>query len=484
MSRKGLLFSFIALILAITSALPAAAQAGIVWDGEFYNNTFLQGPSVLKRQDSAMAFDWGNGSPATGVNADNFSARWGTDPFFQAGTYRFWALADDKVRIYVDFNTAPIINTFATPAVAQVVAADVTLTQGVHHVQVDYEEDSGNAYVYVTWANLATNPTGPNFPPLNASNPFPSSGPWTAQYYANTSFAGNPTLIQSETTPTHDWGNGSPVASIPADNFSARWSSIQTMPAGNYQLTARADDGIRVTIDGIVYINELHSATGANYSVNVPLVSGQHSFLVEYYEASGVAFLSYNFAPSSGSVPTATPGVITGASATVTGAFRLNVRNLPTAINSTVLTKINRNETYAVVGRNARRTWWQINVNGIVGWVNGSYVTVTNSSNVPVTDGTVPLPTTTPVVTSCVGAPAPRLVVGRAGRVTPGLPNNLRAQPDSNSVLLGQIPSNGAFSVLSGPTCASGYYWWQVSYNGLVGWTPEGGSGQYWIEPI
>ena len=40
------------------------------------------------------------------------------------------------------------------------------------------------------------------------------------------------------------------------------------------------------------------------------------------------------------------------------------------------------------------------------------------------------------------------------------------------------------FAVLSNATCASGLYWYQVNYNGIVGWTPEGGSGQYWVEPL
>jgi PA14 domain/Bacterial SH3 domain len=480
MSRK-IWIIIIALVALLSAAVfPAAAQTGIVWNGEFYNNTILQGPAVLSRQDTSIAFDWGNGSPGVAVNADNFSARWGTDPFFQTGTYRFWALADDKVRIYVDFNNAPIIDTFTSPAVAQIVAADLPISQGVHHVQVDYQEASGNAYVFVTWANLATNPTGPNFPSLTNSNPFPVSGPWTAQYYANTTLAGSPTLIQTETSPTHDWGTGSPVASLPADNFSARWTSVQTVPAGTYQLAVKADDGVRVTVDGVIYVNEFHQATGLTYNATLTLTAGQHSFLIDYYEAGGVAFLNFSFLPLN-ALPTATP-VVTGATATVTGAYKLNVRNMPSAVGTTILTKINRNETYPVVGRNGRSTWWQLNVNGIIGWVNGSYVTVVNATGVLVTDGTVPLATAT--LNSCATAPTPRLIVGHLGRVTPGLPNNMRSQAGAGNALVGQIPPGGTFTVMSGPVCVAGSYWWQVNYNGLLGWTPEGGSGQYWLEPI
>jgi uncharacterized protein YgiM (DUF1202 family) len=499
MWRRGFIPFFAVLLLCI-SALPAAAQPGVTWNAEYYNNAFLNGPAVLARQEGAISYDWGSGSPGPNVVADNFSARWGADPFFTAGTYRFYALADDRIRIYIDFQPSPIIDTFGVPRVGQTISADVALSQGQHHIQVDYVENGGNAYVYMTWANLATNPTGPNFPVPGNPGGIPASGPWTAQYYANPNLAGTPTLIQSEVTPTHNWGTGSPIASLPADNFSVRWTSTQYIPAGTYQLSVLADDGVRVVIDGISYINEWHNATGTTYRANVSLAAGEHSFLVEYFEVGGVAFLTYDIAPLSSIVPTNPPPPVnnpppvnTGAYGTVTNAYRLNVRQTPDPINGQVLTKINRNETYPVVGRNANRSWWQINVNGTIGWVNARYLSVTNAQNVPVTSQgggisnppPVVVPTNPPPVTgvTCAAAPYPRLQIGRLGRVTPGLPNNLRSGPSPSSPLIGQIPSGGVFSVISGPQCAGGYYWWQVNYNGVTGWTPEGGAGQYWVEP-
>jgi|GEM_PF-5245137 len=83
----------------------------------------------------------------------------------------------------------------------------------------------------------------------------------------------------------------------------------------------------------------------------------------------------------------------------------------------------------------------------------------------------------------CPNTPAPRLRVGANGRVTPGLPNNLRSQPTQNAERLLRIPAGATFSVLSGPQCGDGYTWWEVSYNGTVGWTAEGGGNEYWVEP-
>ncbi|MBN8640119.1 MAG: SH3 domain-containing protein, partial [Anaerolineae bacterium] len=79
---------------------------------------------------------------------------------------------------------------------------------------------------------------------------------------------------------------------------------------------------------------------------------------------------------------------------------------------------------------------------------------------------------------------ASRLRIGALGRVMPGDPNNLRAEPSRSSANIGSIAGGGTFVVLDGPICADGAYWWRVNYNGLIGWTVEGSEGMYWIEPV
>ncbi|MBN1678914.1 MAG: SH3 domain-containing protein [Anaerolineae bacterium] len=85
---------------------------------------------------------------------------------------------------------------------------------------------------------------------------------------------------------------------------------------------------------------------------------------------------------------------------------------------------------------------------------------------------------------ACPGAPAVRLAVGGQGRVTPGLPNKLRNVPSLSGGTIGSIPGEGVFSVVGGPRCADGFTWWQVTYNGITGWTASGDSSEYWIEPL
>jgi len=78
-----------------------------------------------------------------------------------------------------------------------------------------------------------------------------------------------------------------------------------------------------------------------------------------------------------------------------------------------------------------------------------------------------------------------RLVVGGKGRVLPGDANNVRDQPSTEGNRIGQIPGEAEFSVLEGPVCdAQGRAWWQVDYNGLVGWTVGGQGSSHYVELV
>jgi hypothetical protein len=85
---------------------------------------------------------------------------------------------------------------------------------------------------------------------------------------------------------------------------------------------------------------------------------------------------------------------------------------------------------------------------------------------------------------TCPGFMFSRMVVGGRGRVSDDLPNNLRQEPSTSSQRIGEIPSGAEFDVLAGPICGENLAWWQVNYNGIVGWTAEGQGNEYWLEPL
>jgi uncharacterized protein YgiM (DUF1202 family) len=86
---------------------------------------------------------------------------------------------------------------------------------------------------------------------------------------------------------------------------------------------------------------------------------------------------------------------------------------------------------------------------------------------------------------ACGDLLAPRLNVGDTGRVVlGGGSNNMRDSASTGGALVTSIPEGGEFIVLQGATCADGYYWYEVDYNGIIGWTAESGGGDYWVELV
>lgn len=451
MFRK-LMIAALLLVFGVILVQPAAAQSA-TWIAQYYSNGTLNGDPVVTRNESAISFNWGAGSPASGVPNDGFSARFATDVNFPAGTYRFYLLADDGARVTVNFQPIPLINTLGQGRVGQTVTADIQLN-GATHVQIDYVEQTSDAYLYLSWANVASNPSGPNFgQPVNVPV---NTSQWTVQYYNNPNLAGDPSAILTESQPGRDWGNGSPLGSVPADNWSARWSSTQNLNAGQYTISVRADDGVRVFVNGGLVINQWGSSTGQTYTTTLNLPQGNNNFVVEYLELGGAAFLDYRLNQFNPTVATPVPGnpQISGAFLTVTGAFRLNVRNAPDPTTGAVITRINRNESYPIVGRNLDTTWYQINVNGTVGWVSARFVTAQNAGSVP-------------VVTSNGSQ-------GGGGTVTTGITVtaspytvNIRQGPGTSFSRIARLPAGTAAAVVG--RIASNQ-WYQINYNGITGW--------------
>ncbi len=130
-----------------TPAPPATAP----WAGLFFNNKDFSGPPAHITSAPRLNFDWGLGSPASGVNADGFSALWTTNQYFAAGTYRFFLTTDDGARVYVDDNR--IIDAWRIQPATNYFA-DVTLSAGYHTLRVEYFEESEFAVLKLSWQRL------------------------------------------------------------------------------------------------------------------------------------------------------------------------------------------------------------------------------------------------------------------------------------------------------------------------------------------
>jgi LysM repeat protein len=251
------------------------------WYGEYWNNTSQSGAPSLARNDAALNFNWGYGTPDAGrVFSDNFSARWTRTIASTGGVYRFTVTHDDGIRLYVDGNLVLEKYDFVGNATNTV---DVPLGAGNKVIRLDYVERSGIALVRLNYFRV----TAPAPPPQP-----PAGGAWRADFYNNRDLAGAPVYVANYGSLNFSWGTNSPGGSVPADNWSARFTQLRYFNAGTYRFIASSDDGVRVYVDDVLVVNNWREQAYATASGDINLGAGNHYIRVEYFDAGAQATLS------------------------------------------------------------------------------------------------------------------------------------------------------------------------------------------------
>lgn len=129
------------------------------WLGSYYNNRDMGGDPVLQRYDAEINFEWGDGSPANEVNADNFSARWLRRLTLDGGVYRFSAEADEGVRVWI--NEELILDGWQGNTLDVLFTSEVHLGGGEYTIRVDYQDNLGNAMIKMDWVAVPVNNPAP-----------------------------------------------------------------------------------------------------------------------------------------------------------------------------------------------------------------------------------------------------------------------------------------------------------------------------------
>ena len=133
-------------------------DSGGEWEAEYYNNMTLGGNPVLTRHESEIAYDWGNGSPATAVQADHFSARWTRTLDLPADMYVFSLTVDDGARLWV--NGHLLVDAWYDQA-ATTYTDDIFLPGGPVTIELQYYENGGQAVAQLTWNGDGEEPPPP-----------------------------------------------------------------------------------------------------------------------------------------------------------------------------------------------------------------------------------------------------------------------------------------------------------------------------------
>lgn len=103
-------------------------------------------------------------------------------------------------------------------------------------------------------------------------------------------------------------------------------------------------------------------------------------------------------------------------------------------------------------------TWWQVKLQTATttGWVAGSFTTMRTAQGC--STATTPPPVATPST----------FAINDLAAATTKL--NLRTSASTSGSIIGSIPSGGSLCILSAPSSANGYTWYQVRYNGVTGY--------------
>jgi beta-glucosidase len=134
-------------------------------------------------------------------------------------------------------------------------------------------------------------------PAASLSNP--SGAGLKAEYFNNRELSGTPALARTDTQVDFDWATGSPAPEVNVDNFSVRWTGKLVAPAsGRYRLGVRADDGVRVYLDGKLIAEDWTAHAPTDITGEVSLEAGRsYDLRVEYFEGAIGAVARLEWAP-------------------------------------------------------------------------------------------------------------------------------------------------------------------------------------------
>ncbi|MEM4724019.1 MAG: PA14 domain-containing protein, partial [Candidatus Hadarchaeum sp.] len=158
--------------LPTNTPLPTATPTPEVvitdWRGEYFANPSLAGTPVLVRNDVAIDFNWGAGSPDPRIPADRFSVRWTRALRFREGLYELRVTVDDGVRLWMDGQL--LIDEWHDTSLTTY-SVTVRTSEGHHYLQIEYYEGLGGAMIQ--FSRERVKPATPTPPPTETPPPPP-----------------------------------------------------------------------------------------------------------------------------------------------------------------------------------------------------------------------------------------------------------------------------------------------------------------------
>ncbi len=138
--------------------------------------------------------------------------------------------------------------------------------------------------------------------PLSESNPVATDCKLTSggkpglkgEYFANDTFSGEPEIIRQDKEVYFDWGYNAPQGLSVSDYFSVRWTGELTTGDSPVYLTAYADDGIRIWLDGEKVIDGWDTFNTYFATDYIP-ANSTHDIKIEFCDGNNHAHVFVSF---------------------------------------------------------------------------------------------------------------------------------------------------------------------------------------------
>ena len=135
--------------IADISDPPTNNATGTGLYGEYFDRKNLT-RRRLSRTDATVNFDWGSGSPHPLIGTSTFSVRWtGWVQAPSTGTYTFYTLSDDGVRLWV--NGQLIINNWTCHAATEDNGSIALSGDKKYDIKLEFYENTGAAVIKLSW---------------------------------------------------------------------------------------------------------------------------------------------------------------------------------------------------------------------------------------------------------------------------------------------------------------------------------------------
>lgn len=201
-------------------------------------------------------------------------------------------------------DSATFTQQWFNPRTGQYAGSSKTVSGGGSRAIGAPPSDSGNDWVTILTTNGAqapSVPTNPTTPTAPATPTTPTSGNGlNAKYWNNMDFTGT-TKTRVDANINFDWQYNSPIAGIDPTTFAAKWTgSIQAPKSETFTFYARADDAVRVYINGQKILEHWGNGAATEYTGKYAMTAGQkYNIIVEYYQNTGRSALQLSWSSAS-----------------------------------------------------------------------------------------------------------------------------------------------------------------------------------------